>query len=352
MHNIGVEEAYRKAMYMFPDVVPVYLKNLIDSWVGETYLNILLQRDFKIKIVVDANILISETVIYFKKGKSHFFELLRHEIIEPISPKYIVEEIEEHMDEIVRKTKRTKEEIWNTLNTMYFSRIKLMDVDGRGKEGYSKLIERLREKDPDDIQYLLLYLSEDADAILSRDNHFIRLGGILTFENVGRLKGVLYDIERGNLAMLITVDALPKMALYLGRIIMTVLFVIMKALYDLAVKVIEVIKDGIDGLVEWFSNLTPEGKLLASLCGVVSLLSLYEYREWIKRRIVDPVKEKIQIVIRRAVELFKKIGGLLKDLVYVAAKLVMLMLDTIDNCIEIYETLGTKIQELEVFESG
>ncbi len=349
MDSLAIQELYREAMYVFPEFVPIPIKNVIDSWVGENYLNILIGRGFKIKIVIDANIIISEIISYFKRGKSHLLRILDHTIIEAVAPKYIIEEINEHIDDIMKKTNKTANEIWNVLRTIYFSKIRLVPINQRGYIGFAKLIESLKKKDPDDMPYLILYLSDNADAILSRDNDLIELNGVFTFKNVGHLKRVLYEIERGNLALFITVDILPRLIIYLGRLIITAIFTVIKALYDFAVKAIEAIKSGLKKFVDWFSELTPFGKFSAIFIGIISAVSIYEHREWIKKNIIDPIKDFVSEIIEGIIQFFKRLINLLEDLVYISVELVMLMIKSIQNCIEIYKELNSKISRMEVF---
>ncbi len=342
-----VREWYDKAMYLFPEYVPTSIKNLIDSWVGENYIDMLFNDGFKIKIIVDANIIFSEVISYFKKGKSDFLRILDHEVIEAISPTYILEEIEEHMEDIVRKTKKTEEEIWKVIEEKYISKIKLKEVNSRGKRGYEEIVNRLKERDPDDLPYLIMYISEDADAILSRDNHFIGLSGVFTMEMVSSLKKVLYDVERGNLALLITADVLPRLAIYLGRIIITSIFAVMKAFYDFAVEAMEVLKNGIKGFIGWFSNLTPEGKFVGMLFSLISGKIIYDNRKWIKENIVNPIRDFICELIDALIRFFRGVGELLRYLTFAAVEIVELMLNNIQKCIEIYEELGRRFRMME-----
>ncbi|GEM_PF-3873489 len=346
--SMAVREWYERVMYLFQEYVPTPIKNLVDIWVGENYLNMIFSGGFRVKIIVDANIIISEVISYFKNGKSSFLSLLDHTIIDAVSPSYILEEIEEHMGEIVKKTNRTEKEIRKVIKEKYISKIKLKKVYSTGKKGYEEIINALKERDPDDLPYLILYLSDNADAILSRDSHFISLYGIQTMKNVGHLKKVLYEIERGNLALLITVDVLPKLVVYIGRIIITALFLVMRALYKFAVKAIESIKKGMKEFMNWFSNLTPERKLWGVIVGLISAKIIYDNRERIQKNIIDPLKEFVYELTNKLIQFFKEIGNLLKDLTYAAAEIVKLMLENIKHCIEIYEEFGRRFQIIEV----
>ena len=348
MDNYTIREIYDRIMYILPEYIPIPIKNLIDNWVGENYLRIFLERGVKIKIVVDANIIISEVIAYFKKGKSHFLDLLNHAIIEAFAPSYIIEELGEHIEEITKKTKKTEEETWTTIKLQFLSKIKLKEVKNKGMGGYSELIDILKERDPDDIPYMILYLSEDADTILSKDHHFIGLSGIFTMQKVGHLKKVLYDIERGNLALLVTIDVLPKLVIYLARIIITILILVVKALSDFAVKAIETLKNGTKKFIEWFSGLTPEGKVVGVILSLISAGIAYAYRDWIQKNIIEPLKDVISEIITRIIQFFKQLGSLLKDLIYAATEIVRLMLESIQKCIEIYESLKSRIDDIEV----
>jgi predicted nucleic acid-binding protein len=116
------------------------------------------------KLVIDTGIIISALI-----KDSLTRKIIMHPAFELYSPEEINGEIEEHIDEIVGKSKVTKKRIYDVLDTM-LERINVIpahDFSGH----YQKAYDHLKGIDGDDAPFLALALSFENDGIWSNDSH-------------------------------------------------------------------------------------------------------------------------------------------------------------------------------------
>ncbi len=110
-------------------------------------------------LVVDANILFAALV---KDGAT--IDLLLQPEIRVFAPEFLFEEIEEHKDEILEKTKRTKEEFDEVFEIL---KLKITVIPKEEFVGWITNASKI-SPDPDDIIYFALALKLDS-AIWSND---------------------------------------------------------------------------------------------------------------------------------------------------------------------------------------
>lgn len=73
-----------------------------------------------------------------------------------IAPDYIYEEITEHLNEIIKNTKRSKTEI-NSILKNITKNVKFYSADDIGNDVFHKAYRIMKEIDPDDTPFLALY---------------------------------------------------------------------------------------------------------------------------------------------------------------------------------------------------
>ncbi len=338
-----IEREYEELADYFVENTPPIIKSIIDEWAGRAHLNGILKYGFRIRVIIDANIILSEVNAYLKYGESFFLRLAQHSIFEPIAPAYLVEELERKAASLngVKKGEYTEEEVKNAIYTHFLPKIKLLP-----EERYISLVEgnqkvtELRERDEKDIPYLVVYLGEPAHGILTRDKDLIELNGTMTFEKVGKLKKVLYKIEKGNLSMVLLFDMLPMAMMALGKLIFYAIFAVLKALYDFAVIVWTGIKSLAKGAFDAFSSLHPILQLgLLILGGYLAINNADKIGKFVEKTIEFTVETAKMII-----EFLKSVAELVKELVIISAKVASAMLNCIFETIELYEELETRIE--------
>lgn len=124
------------------------------------------------KLVVDANIVISALIS--SKGRTR--ELLLNDSLELYSPSYLKEEIEEHKDELVKKSGLKKDNIDSAIEIL------IQNVIFVSNEYYKKEIKEAEEfsLDPDDTHYLAL-ASFHSSSLWSNDKRLQKQNKVKVF---------------------------------------------------------------------------------------------------------------------------------------------------------------------------
>jgi predicted nucleic acid-binding protein len=97
-----------------------------------------------------------------------------------VTPDYTITEIKEHEDELIEKTKLTKEELWIAL-TLIFEHVTVIPLPE-----YEGLIEECKNyiSSPDDIPHLAVCIASNAQGIWSHDRHFLEQRKARVFTNI------------------------------------------------------------------------------------------------------------------------------------------------------------------------
>lgn len=130
------------------------------------------------RILVDTNRIIAALV---KDGTSR--EILFDKYFEFVTPDYSISEINEHKEELKRKTKLTDEE-FDVLFTLIFDLIKIIPY-----EEYESFIDECKNdiSDPDDIPHLASAIASKAEGLWAHDPHFLEQKRIQVFTNIDML---------------------------------------------------------------------------------------------------------------------------------------------------------------------
>ena len=153
----------------------------------------LLSEVVSIKIIIDANVAYKAIRWIAVKRKNpaakpEILELIETGYVEIHAPKFIDDEIQEHLHEIVEKSGKTSEQIqqlWSDLK----SNIHLHDTSS-----LPELPTEVAEVDPDDVPYIQLHQKLNHQ-IVSDDKHISKMGGRGTdLTVISRLK----DLYRAN----------------------------------------------------------------------------------------------------------------------------------------------------------
>lgn len=131
------------------------------------------------RILADTNRIIAALV---KKGTAR--EILFDEMFEFVTPDYAITEIREHENELLKKTKLSKEE-FEILLALIFEHITMIP-----QSEYEAFIDECKNdiSDPDDILHLAAALASNAKGIWAHDPHFLEQQKVKVFTNIGMLK--------------------------------------------------------------------------------------------------------------------------------------------------------------------
>jgi len=120
----------------------------------------------KMRLVIDANILISALI----KKESVIRRILSLAFLNFYLPTFALEEIEEHIDYIINKSKLTKKEFIELLSFL-FTNIYIVKHK-KFSSFYNKATNIIGSIDKEDIPYIALALSFQNDGIWTEDKHF------------------------------------------------------------------------------------------------------------------------------------------------------------------------------------
>ena len=131
------------------------------------------------RILIDTNRIIAALV---KSGTTR--DIIFDENFEFVTPDYTITEIREHENELLKKTKLTKEE-FEILLALIFERITIIP-----ETEYKKFLELIKDeiKDTKDLQYYAACLACNAHGIWTHDPDFLEQHKVKIFTNIDMLK--------------------------------------------------------------------------------------------------------------------------------------------------------------------
>ena len=131
------------------------------------------------KILADTNRIIAALI---KEGTTR--HILFDENFEFVTPDYTLTEINNHKEELQRKTKLADRE-FEILLALIFERIEIIPY-----EEYERFIDECKNdiNDQDDIPHLAACLARKVDGIWAHDPHFLEQSKVRVFTNIDMLK--------------------------------------------------------------------------------------------------------------------------------------------------------------------
>lgn len=131
------------------------------------------------KILVDTNRIIAALV-----QESTTRDILFDENFKFLTPDYTITEIEEHKEELKKKTKLTDEE-FEILLALIFEQIDIIP-----KSEYEDFLNKSKSliSDPDDVPHLAACFASKADGIWAHDPHFKKQDKFKVFTNIDMLR--------------------------------------------------------------------------------------------------------------------------------------------------------------------
>jgi len=131
------------------------------------------------RILIDTNRIIAAIS---KDGTAR--SILFNNFFEFVTPEYTIDEIEEHKEELTKKTKLTNEEL-DILLALLFERITIIP-----ESDFKQFLDECKNdiSDPDDVPHLAACLATKAEGIWAHDPHFKEQHKVKVFTNIDMLR--------------------------------------------------------------------------------------------------------------------------------------------------------------------
>ncbi len=131
------------------------------------------------KIVIDSNRVLAAMI-----KESTTREILFDKTFDFIAPDYLISEVRNHKDKVIKATGITDNQFEILLSLIFEYIIIVPEKD------YTEFIENLKNeiKDPKDLSYFAVCLAAKADGIWTHDPHFKEQNNVKVFTNIDMLK--------------------------------------------------------------------------------------------------------------------------------------------------------------------
>ncbi len=277
--------------------IPVELLEKIKYFVENNISRIIgVDGKLEIRIVVDANTVISQTINYIKRNDQPLIvKLSKSPFVKVYAPTKILKETLEDelkLSKIAIKKNIELEELKEKLSEV-LSCIEIIDPEGDRE--FKKAQQLIGSRDPDDVDYLQLYFSINAICIVTNDSDFEGLLGVQTWKNMGSIKKLTVDATVGSISFALIATSGTAIADFLSKIITAVLGIILDTL--------SIIEKNIERLIKWaiysFSRLSGELKIVVI---AILIISWYTFRKEI-----DNTIKQIKLFIEKVIEFLHQV---------------------------------------------
>ncbi|MGC9778039.1 MAG: hypothetical protein HZR80_02220 [Candidatus Heimdallarchaeota archaeon] len=300
-------------------------------------------EDLKLKVIVDANIVISESLVYIKKKKSYLLQLLNSPFINIVAPDYLRRELNEKVDDLSRSKKIKKSDLRRTFD-MFLSKIKL--VNRIDDIAYFKAKELIGSKDEKDVPYLGMFFSIDAFAILTNDTDFKDLPEVQIWNRPGDAGRFVSVMQKGTISFYV-VSTSP---IFLLNTIGEILLLLLSSLWGYTEFIVKAITSISTKGIKKFLEMSFLLQLLIGI-GLFAFI-IWEKDNKIIRNSLKKVANKMIGLLR---EFHIKLWEIAKIITpYIAEELVIwicLFSDHILNTIELYEKINPLQEKMLKYES-
>ncbi|MHA2300127.1 MAG: PIN domain-containing protein [Candidatus Thorarchaeota archaeon] len=298
---------------------------------------------FKIRVVVDTNVVISE-MRRLMSGKAPFLSKLTcSPFLETISPSEMIQELTEKIREL-HKSPEEQKSAFEHARTI----VKGIQVV-RGFQVNTKIraAALMEEKDPEDVVFVQIAMERDTHGVITKDKHFLNLEGIKQWE-LGEVGRVLTEVNRGALTLWVAARGIPLavfVLIKLGMMLVSMGFSALTQLISAGVKLGETaLKRIIDTAKA--NPLLAIGALLG-----ITLVSVFLYTWEPSRKAIDTVvesgKSAIENLISGVAVATNQLHEAIQLLVEAAKDQLPILLDWIECLTSSIMLLFRRIEELE-----
>ncbi|ASJ04667.1 PIN domain-containing protein [Thermococcus barossii] len=327
----------------FLNDLPPGILELVKQFAEHLLVNITgIQGTLELSIVVDANQVISQAINYIRDGRLPLIiKLSRSPFVKLYTPPSIREETlnDERKLEKISKKKGIPVEALKSAIEEILEHITFKVPEGY--EEYKKAMELVGERDPKDVDYVWLYFSINANAIVSSDKDITETT-IKTWKNMGPLKHVEVILRKGSLSFIV---------FSLGwSAILDFLFKIILAIVSTILGMLKVMWEGVKSVIAWIDkgiqNLSETQALILFMAlGAILYRFGREIREWIEN------------LVNSVIEFLKSIKDFILGLLEIAlnnplAKALKSLIEYSAILTELYKEINLKDIEESVIKVG
>jgi predicted nucleic acid-binding protein len=254
--------------------------------------------ELNLKLVVDTSSLISELISFARTGKSTLNEVANGPFISLYAPSKLMEEVEEKIPEIARKTKLAENRLIQAWQQVFLPRIVVSDCRDILSSLFGQATVGMR--DAEDVPFVALTFSLRAHGILTRDRDMMEQPQIRTWK-MGGVKKLVTVFKKGTFSFFVSSNLLVP----LFRAIFQLGITILRSLLELAGEIIKAGANLVKGFIDGLSKLPDWAKLLFGLA-VVAFLTIEETRRK-AIEIVQKVGEAISAFLSQMYNLLKQL---------------------------------------------
>jgi predicted nucleic acid-binding protein len=282
--------------------MPVEIITQLRQFILQGFLGTMSGHEFKFKLIIDTNVVVSDSIRVAKGKKSSTLHFLSSPFLSLMAPREIESEVIEKLNEKFKNDEK-KLIIAKTHAKNILKCIKIVgNISGTAIQEARRLIA---DRDEDDIPFLALALESSADAILSYDKE--AFDDLPNFQrlDVGPTTKLVLKYERGTFSFVIVGGSLEMLLPIFRDIIFWIFRCVISALETL----IQIFGNIISGAIETLSKLPPWVFIIIGgvlICFMIAVILDDDFRDGIKdilndaleilQPIIDAIKEVAMVI--------------------------------------------------------
>lgn len=326
LHQIG--EIERNLERVVVDLNPELKKKLKEQFTQ--FFSIMLYNELELKLVIDANIVISAGISKTKKGRD--LEILSSPHLKMFAPSEIKKEIEEHLEEVAEKKKIDIIELRNNINHI-LEKITILNPDERDLEIAIKMTEM---RDTKDAPYIgLIFTTKSHGVMTHNEKHFSGLSGVEII-NEGETGKILTNFELGTFSFFIlgtSASVVGNFSKFIFKTFSSVFATILEVIKNIFEVIINGISKGIEGL---------------SKLGWIAIIIIIAVGITLKEKITETLKElggKVNQFFQFISESFKDLFNFLKEIFTIAMDFFCSLIGNVQKSIEFSYELESQLKK-------
>lgn len=290
--------------------LPEELLEIIKTFV-ETNLSKIIRIDGKleIRIVVDANIIFAQTKGFIEHcSLPSIIRLSKSPFVKMYASSKIFEDTLENEDKLAKLARKITRRLGRetTVEEVKQKKSEILDhveiLDPEKDKEFEMAQKLIGNRDPDDVDYIHLYLSIKATGIITRDSDFDDLPKVQRWKDTDPVKELVAILTKGSISFALTTTSVAIMVNLLFKIVVAILSIILG--------ILSAIWKDLERLVKWlidsFFRLPNKLKVVIAVAMVVLG---YVFREEIKETL-----EKSRAFTSEVIEFLQGIDEFISDI--------------------------------------
>lgn len=289
--------------------------------------------DLELKLIVDANIVLQESLALIKKGNSSLISVSKSPFFKIIAPTWLLEELNKNIPVVAKKNKVDREVLRKAVDEV-IKPITILEV--RSEQAYILAKQILGKRDPEgkDAPYVALYLTVKSHGILTADDDILAQKTIRTWNKVGFAGRIVSTFERGAISFLVLSEGIPIALTALYEVTVGILNGIWHTLEIIGSAFMAIAVAGVSAISE-----LPDWAILAIGIATVVIAFWKEAREWIVENILEPIRKTIIEVLKGVYEIIKEIISALVGILEMSVQTFAYLFEKVGSTFTYYETI-------------